>query len=141
VAGDGAVGVRGVVVWVNDIIGGWVGGGESADAAGGGLEVEDGGGDVGAVGGDDEFETAAGDGVGEGRFLVAVLGMEMGMVEGLFVVCEESGLDEGERGAVCGEPFEGRAEGDRGWLKAWNPTERPFDGERNFRCCIIEQWS
>jgi len=96
---------------------------------------------VGVVGGDDELEAVAEDGVDEGHFLVAVLGMEMGVVGGLFVVCEESGLDEGEGGAVCGEPFERCAEGDEGWLKVWNPTERPFDGERSFRCCIIEQWS
>jgi hypothetical protein len=94
------VGVRGASVWVDDGVGGWVGGGESG-AAGGGLEVEDGGGDVGAVGGDGELKAAAEDGVGEGHFVVAALGV----VGDLFVVCEESGWEEGEGGVICGEPF------------------------------------
>jgi hypothetical protein len=46
----------------------WVSGGASDDAVGGGLEVENGGGYVGAVGGNDGFETTAGDGVGESHF-------------------------------------------------------------------------
>lgn len=73
--------------------------------------------------------------------LAAVFGMEVGVVGDLFAVCEESGLDEGEGGAVSGEPFEGNAEGDEGLLKARKPTERPFDGERSFQYRIIEQWS
>jgi hypothetical protein len=67
--------------------------------------------------------------------------MGIWVVGDLFVVCEESGLDEGKGGAVCDEPLEGHAEDDEGLLKAGKPAERPFDGERSFQYCIIEQWS
>jgi hypothetical protein len=75
---------------------------------------------------------AAEDGVPECYFVVDALGMEMGVLDCVFAICEKGWFEEFRGGALCGEPFEGHSLGIFGLVECRGADGKALFGGADF---------